>query len=435
MSTCSVCIEKINQTTRKLVKCNCDYVCCKSCAKQFLLSINEDVHCMNCKVGWDRRFLLENFDNKFINGEYKIHRENLLLEKEMSLMPNTQAHIEKQTKLKELKNKRVEIKSSIKELKTQPADKNALKQLKIYLDNVNYEIQQIEKPQIAKKKVEIVKKCPNGDCRGFLTDSLQCGLCNIWTCKDCKEVKGITEDADHVCDKDILESVKTLTKETKNCPKCSYRIFKIDGCDQMYCSPEFGGCGTAFSWKTGDIETKIHNPHYYDYLRKVNNGDIPRNPDDIVCRVYDMHSACSDIVSKYYRRRSASGIDVITIVKKITHMKYVDLPRYVSNKNNLDIRIKYLKNKIDKDGLKKLLQKREKVNMKLREKRDLLTMFIDSVIEILSRYCDDENKNCEQYENEITELRNYVNDCFEDISKIYKCEKVIIKPTFTIKIV
>jgi hypothetical protein len=441
MSTCNVCIEKINQTTRKLVKCNCDYVCCKSCAKQFLLSINEDAHCMNCKVGWDRRFLLENFDNKFINGEYKIHSENLLLEKEMSLMPDTQAHIEKQTILKELKNKRVEIKNSIKELKTQSADKsalkqlNALKQLKIDLDNINYDIQQIEKPGIA-KKVEIVKKCPNGDCRGFLTNGLQCGLCNIWACKDCKEVKGITEDAEHICDKDILESVKTLTKETKNCPKCSYRIFKIDGCDQMYCSPEFGGCGTAFSWRTGDIETKIHNPHYYDFLRKVNNGEIPRNPDDIVCGAYNVHSVCSDIVSKYYkRRRAASEINVIAIVKKITHMKYVDLPLYVSNKSNLDIRIKYLKNKIDKDGLKKLLQRREKENKKLREKHDVLTMFIDCIIEILSRYCDDEDKNYKQYENEITELRNCVNDCFVDISKIYKCEKVIIKPSFTIKIV
>ena len=421
---CGICIENFNKSARKRVKCSCEYECCRHCAKQYLLSINEDAHCMNCKIAWDRNFLVNNFEVKFINDEYKKHRENVLMEREMTLMPSTQIYVEKEIRLEELQKRKKEIKKMIEELFQE--DRN----INIMIMDIN------SSSNKHTERNEFIRKCPNGDCRGFLTSNLKCGICNIWACGDCREVKGLKRDSEHICNPEILESVKALDKETRTCPKCSYRIYRTEGCSQMYCSPEFGGCGTAFSWKTGDIETKIHNPHYYDFLRKVNNGEIPRNPDDIVCGAYNVHSACSDIVSKYYkRRRPASGIDVIKIVKNITHMKYVDLPRYVSNKSNLDIRIKYLKNKIDKDGLKKLLQRREKENIKLREKHDVLTMFIDCIIEILSRYCDDENKNYEQYKNEITYLRNCVNDCFVDISKIYKCEKVIIKPNFTIKIV
>ena len=40
-------------------------------------------------------------------------------------------------------------------------------------------------------------------------------------------------------------------------------------------------CHTAFSWRTGAIETKIHNPHYYEWMRsKSANGEIPREEGD-----------------------------------------------------------------------------------------------------------------------------------------------------------
>jgi hypothetical protein len=48
----------------------------------------------------------------------------------------------------------------------------------------------------------------------------------------------------------------------------------------MWCTAE--DCGTAFSWISGKIVSGvIHNPHYYEWQRRNNNGVIPRNPGDV----------------------------------------------------------------------------------------------------------------------------------------------------------
>ncbi len=95
-----------------------------------------------------------------------------------------------------------------------------------------------------------IKPCPAPDCRGFLSSKWICGLCDTVVCKDCHEIKGKKksissstevkdednenkeddEFKDHKCDPNNIETAKALQKETKGCPKCGIRIFKIDGC-------------------------------------------------------------------------------------------------------------------------------------------------------------------------------------------------------------
>ena len=126
-----------------------------------------------------------------------------------------------------------------------------------------------------KKKAVFIQKCPATTCEGFLSTQWICGLCNIKVCKDCHEPKAATG---HTCNPDLVESVKAIKKEAKPCPKCASQISKIDGCDQMWCTQ----CHTAFSWRTGEIETHVvHNPHYFQWMREQGSGAVPRAPGDV----------------------------------------------------------------------------------------------------------------------------------------------------------
>lgn len=127
-------------------------------------------------------------------------------------------------------------------------------------------------PDAERKK--FIMKCQSENCPGFLSTQYKCGVCDVYTCSECLE----TKDDDHECKKENIESAKMIKKETRSCPTCATRIYKIDGCDQMWCVD----CKTAFSWNSGQISnTRIHNPHYYEYLRQTNGGVIPREPGDI----------------------------------------------------------------------------------------------------------------------------------------------------------
>jgi hypothetical protein len=134
----------------------------------------------------------------------------------------------------------------------------------------------------AKAKARTIP-CATKDCRGFVTElEPLCGICCETTCPECHCSKAkATADTDtdeaHVCDPNEVETVKALMKDTKPCPECHVPIFKIDGCDQMWCTK----CHVAFSWVTGEVcKGAIHNPHYFDWMRSVVGPNIPRQPGD-----------------------------------------------------------------------------------------------------------------------------------------------------------
>jgi len=130
-----------------------------------------------------------------------------------------------------------------------------------------------------KERREFMMRCSAEDCRGFLSTAYKCGVCDKKTCSECLEVLG---EGEHTCKPEAVETATAIKKETRACPKCGVRIFKIDGCDQMWCT--VSGCGTAFSWNTGAIVSgRVHNPHYYEWLRRTGGGAAPREVGDIPC--------------------------------------------------------------------------------------------------------------------------------------------------------
>ena len=99
----------------------------------------------------------------------------------------------------------------------------------------------------------------------------KCTICETKICGKCWEIIPEAgkdgEKKEHVCDPDILETVNMLKDDTKPCPVCSTRIFKVYGCSQMYCT----NCKTAFDWNTGkklEVGRWFHNPHLDEELRE-----------------------------------------------------------------------------------------------------------------------------------------------------------------------
>jgi len=134
-----------------------------------------------------------------------------------------------------------------------------------------------------KERKAFIMKCQIDGCEGFLSQQYKCGLCSKYTCSNCYMPK----EENHECNPDNVASTKMIKEETRPCPKCSTRIYKIDGCDQMWCTD----CKTAFSWRTGNIVNgTIHNPHYYEYLRNT-QGSVPRadQPYNPCAEIMDRH--------------------------------------------------------------------------------------------------------------------------------------------------
>jgi hypothetical protein len=163
------------------------------------------------------------------------------------------------------------------------------------------------KEEKSKERKIFMMKCQVNECKGFLSQAYKCGLCSKYTCSHCYMPK---EDG-HECNPDNVASAKMIKEETRPCPKCSARIYKIDGCDQMWCTD----CRTAFSWRTGVIVNgHIHNPHYYEHLRNT-TGHVPRadQPFNPCGEIIDIHELSS------FRRMLDRYVKKITMIRLIEH--------------------------------------------------------------------------------------------------------------------
>lgn len=429
--SCLICAEKINGSTRKTIKCEfCVFEACASCCKVFILD-QPVAKCMgpDCNKEWSRKFLTKSFGQTWVNKQLKVHREKLLYEKERALLPATQQIVERIQMVETMRRQVKEIDTMRVRLAREKED--------LLQTIVRLEVSKDEPVE----RVLFTKACPSTNCRGFLSSQWKCGLCHLWACPDCHESKGETRDAEHTCNPDTLATTKLLASDTKPCPKCNASIHKIDGCDQMWCTL----CYTAFSWRTGKTETVIHNPHYYEFLRKQSpNGEIPRNP-------------CVQELSQYtysrIRRRVDAGIfyedwesDVNIIgqtVRNVLHIVHSELNGrykeidYVGA--NQDLRVSFMRDQITEEKFKVLLQRSEKSSQKRQEIRAIFQMVQTTATDIIIRLESNLVDNARIGEffpdtiREISGIAEYANEQFAEISKTYKCPCIFLGKTLNIE--
>ena len=390
---CACCISQFDKAAHKAVECpHCNYNTCKQCVRSYILGTINIPNCMNCHKPFEQEFMVVNLNRTWVMKDYKNHRKELLFEREYSKLVDTMPKIAAHKKITELTIRKSNVTKQISELKQTMVALQS-KQYKITV-KINL-LKNGEDSDEEKKK--FIMACPSDGCRGYLSSVYKCELCNLYTCPHCREIIGFHKDnPEHVCNEDNVKSTELIKKETKGCPTCGTRIFKIDGCDQMWCIE----CKVAFSWKTGKIDKGVvHNPHFYQWHRT--NGTIQRNPGDNPCgglppwwqfrqifirqlnnagvtnediglpprhpmgravghvkpENYNNCGSCNDYIEAFGSlHRTISHIQNVTLV---------DCRRKIEdNQDHEDIRVSYLLDEIDKDEMAIRIYRKEGVARK-----------------------------------------------------------------------
>jgi hypothetical protein len=377
---CNVCVE--NVVTEQCITCPyCNFKSCITCCQTFLMSLDDPrPRCMdnNCKKIWSNDFMHENFPLSFQNGKYRKRRAFLLLEKEKSLLPSTQGLYEEMIRKKKINEDIKELQLKNFELKKAIQENNAL------INMYGYSITEVKNDAPAKV---CIGKCTVEDCRGFLDTENICGVCKKESCSKCESPL----DFEHKCDKEKVLTVRLLKKDCKPCPGCSIKIFKIEGCDQMYCTQ----CHTVFSWIRGKIETgNVHNPHYFD-AQFSGKGEIVRNFTPFneqkvnnVC--FEQQNMFRDMFQHLFSKKSRRNSLLSDIFRETMHIKEVVLPnysnKYIENKDNSDLRIKYLAKEINEKQWISSLQSRTKLKEKQEEFSMIISAYLDMQFDLFTAF-------------------------------------------------
>lgn len=283
-----------------------------------------------------------------------------------------------------------------------------------YSNKINELLKERGKPARARR--EFIRKCGDAECRGFLSTRWKCGVCDKTTCSDCHEVVS----SDHKCNPDIVATIKLLKTDTRDCPKCQTGIFKIDGCDQMWCTQ----CKTGFSWTTGKIELKLHNPHYYEWRRQ--NGGLERDPGDVECGEDINGNLIWDTVRELRRHtKDDELIDNITdLAQQCVHISaYNNRPEIPDYE---EYRIMYLRKTLDIEEFKNVLVRTDKAYAKKNELYTVYHLLTVTCADIIRRFKESvATSELDKYDrtilNEINTIVNYVNGCFAEIGYTYSC--------------
>ena len=449
---CGVCLDAFTSVVRKEVSCPyCAKGACSKCIEKYLMNTIEDPHCMHCRRAWTRSFLTTICTRTFLNQTYFKYRQDILLNRQKSFLPQFQMEAERELKARTIEKEDSALAKEFNELyKAYHARVNEIQAQRNIIYRRAARIRQglaetaaagagtSTEPAIERAK--FVRRCTADGCKGFLSSVWKCGLCLVWVCPDCFEVKGQDKDVAHTCNPDMLETAKLIKKDTKPCPTCGEMIMKTEGCDQMWCT----GCHNAFSWITGKVVTGgiIHNPHYFQWMAQRGGAAPPQNPGNI---------PCGGLPDSYYMRRALNLCtkkeldDFMNIYRICTHIIEVErhrFERHLAPNNNNDIGVKYMMNDISEDDWKTQLARRERDRQKSNEIRDVLDAFNGATIDLfrridattLNHYTKEQGETLiRQVTLELNALREFTTEALCGVSKGFGCSVPLIMPDWTIK--
>lgn len=330
---CGVC-----DTNAVYLTCPCGYGACVECCKQYAIP-----SCMSCRVGFTRSFL-QRVAPKLVKDVFRPYHENLFWEREKGLLSNTQILVEWEEKTIELK-KRLRFGERVV-FPTKP---------------------------IANLSNTGTFACPEATCRGFVSGK-RCGVCKAQVCGACREIEG----EEHVCKPETLESIKAIAVDSKPCPSCATSIFRIDGCNHMFCTH----CRTHWDWASGHVLRASTNHHYLDTARFAQNVATMARP--VQCEGSIMSHAVPEFgVPVSFRGEAFKYLySEIPMVRSIAMMYDERTITQQHTQALINVRLKFLRKLCTEDDAKKKVFVLEQQFQKKQDCSALLHLFLHSVYDI-----------------------------------------------------
>ena len=392
---CQVCLSECKEDD--LVSCQCLYKACKDCYTTYGIP-----SCMKCNVHFTKQFTQKNQ----IVHIFKSFHQKLTWERECSLLPSTQPFLEWEDCVTKLK-----------------------KRLR-FGERVVFP----EKPKLflSTSSNNPIFPCPASDCRGFVSGSY-CGTCKREVCKKCREFTILNQDQSktqgtdseepqkcnsktntssntkqsiysnsntntnsnfmnvsnqkhkkHECNSQILASIQSIDQESKSCPRCRALIFKIEGCNHMFCT----NCRTHFDWVSGRVLTSSSNHHYdstvlfsknvalFKHSNSENTEQCTTDPfTDAIPNSVIISIRSSTKGEELYRALWKETISARYLLRKRLNTYDTEL-QY--QEGLLRIRLMYLRKQVTENQAKSRILQEDEKHEKIFRQRTLLEMYLNA---------------------------------------------------------
>ena len=436
---CNVCANHYTAVLRKKLTCPyCAATNCSQCLSTYLMGLIGDPACMHCRVSLSDAYLSTALTKTYIKGPLFKQRQAVLILRTRVELPRLQERAQQEKKrrdndalLKPFRDAESALRSPFRAARARmyaaerdaqriflranlpnPADRSTPEQIRVAVaerDDARVQYRAIsmqlrtaqEKTYVYRQQLrrnepvqavvaaepteekKFIRRCTRPNCQGFLSTAWKCGLCEWYSCSQCFTPRGEKHDTPHECKKEDVDSAELIKKDSKPCPKCGEYINKSEGCQQMFCII----CKTAFDWGTGKIVTNgiIHNPHYYEWLKRAGGGAMPRNPADIPCGGYP---AAYQLVELRYCRtiwmRTALS-DFHRMAMEAQDVSENQYRTYIDQHGFDNSNIKFLLGDINEKKWGQLLASHEKKRKRDREVQDVFAAFRMVAVELINR--------------------------------------------------
>jgi hypothetical protein len=493
---CEICCENLNYSTHSKIICpHCTFTSCKKCNHRYLLESIAEAHCMKCRNRWTYKNLLELFGHNFTNVTYRKQRGNYLLDRSKSNIPLAMSYIDTEKKMDELYKEEHKIldhihkKLHISKTYKQEEEFDILSNRRILLYHQRQELRGSTFQYRRRDETNVnltkdyVDPCPVEQCRGFVRKADQkCGICDTFVCQKCCKILGkaqktqknlceeeeINGNADvedlslkldrlHICKVEDVESVKEIRKHSQQCPSCKIRIFRISGCDTMWCT----NCNTGFNWRTGIIiqnVRELHNPHYAEFVRKNpnfeythNRNDRSLNPCDVLTLETYENFGYDSVMRQFknlfvvpsglFNLNATNFNDIICQFQQlIGHTRQYAIEKFLQGNqyDELEYAYRYLKHMLDEKQWRIQIEHHERFRQTNREYADLTLLWLVVMRDLFEKYLMspsrkniDENET-RQFIKEMINITTYINTLITDMNQLYNRKTNLI--TMPIKV-